>query len=489
MIKGPIGFFQKWSAYLFGRLPLHLVAVGMLWFGGTLSGGGSQARAADLNPASPKPLAAEAKTRPHLADYDAALRLPNGRVDIDGMIARLKELGVTAYYWLIWHAATDWDDLLLFVPKAAQEQIDVWVYIVPPSESQTANYGFSEPFRGDYPRWAEELAKLSLEHSNLKGWVIDDFYGNEKFFTPEYVKNFQGKAKAINPALRFYTLMYFPQIRREFVEKYGQLIDGVIGAYPSDAGEIEEAWAILNDAPLVAPAELSLPYDMPTRSGDFVALTTSAKASAAAPFRIVFESKQESMLGTVNGAVVRGPKGYEFKQLLVNQEVAWEEDVAEGNLAWAKIEVDIAKFLKPSSSVKLAFRLIDKKAASNFPVQRRLDHLTAQGLELSSNFRDPSGWKVDAKGPFKAIIGPSKGGRAHHLPFIVMTSGNSPSFKMRHGDGSPEKIASHLAICLSEYEKGKCDGVVMYSLEKEKNSNIFPLVKELLGKVRTQNAK
>jgi hypothetical protein len=47
--------------------------------------------------------------RKHLADYDSELRRPDARVDVDAMVTRLKELGVTAYYWLIWHAATDWE--------------------------------------------------------------------------------------------------------------------------------------------------------------------------------------------------------------------------------------------------------------------------------------------------------------------------------------------------------------------------------------------
>src|SRR5437868_6240091 len=56
----------------------------------------------------------------HLSDYDAELRRPDGRVDTPLMIQRLKELDVTTYYWLIAHAATDWDDLKLFLPEAAQ---------------------------------------------------------------------------------------------------------------------------------------------------------------------------------------------------------------------------------------------------------------------------------------------------------------------------------------------------------------------------------
>jgi hypothetical protein len=39
-------------------------------------------------------------------------------VDTDALVARLQELGVTAYYWRIRHVSTDWDDLKLFLPKA-----------------------------------------------------------------------------------------------------------------------------------------------------------------------------------------------------------------------------------------------------------------------------------------------------------------------------------------------------------------------------------
>ena len=117
------------------------------------------------------------------------------------MVTRLKELGVTTYYWLIWHAATDWDDLKLFLPKAAEAGIEVWVYLVPPSESPP-KYGsqYSEPFRLDYHRWAEEIARLSLQHPNLTAWVIDDFYANHEFFTPAYLREMQARSKAHQPA-------------------------------------------------------------------------------------------------------------------------------------------------------------------------------------------------------------------------------------------------------------------------------------------------
>jgi hypothetical protein len=127
--------------------------------------------------------------REHLADYDVELRRPDGRVDSDALVARLKELGVSTHYGLVWHGATDWDDLQLFLPKAAAAGIDVGVYPVPPSESPP-QYGSqdSEPFRLDYRRWAEEIARLSLRHVNLTAWVIDDFYANHELFTPAYLR-------------------------------------------------------------------------------------------------------------------------------------------------------------------------------------------------------------------------------------------------------------------------------------------------------------
>ena len=187
----------------------------------------------------------------HLADYDAELRLPNGRVDTDAMVARLKELGVTTYYWLICHAETDWDDLQVFLPKAAKAGIEVWVYLVPPTESPPRpGQKYAEPFRLDYARWAVEIAKLSLRHPNLTAWVIDDFYANHEFFTPAYIRDFQKKSKAINPRLAFLPLMYFNELRPQFVADYREVIDGVVVAYLQDREEIDWTWTLLNDVPL-----------------------------------------------------------------------------------------------------------------------------------------------------------------------------------------------------------------------------------------------
>ena len=197
----------------------------------------------------------------HQATYAAALRSADGHVDADAMLERLKELGVDTYYWLVWRE-TDWEDLQVFLPKAAAAGINVWPYLVPPSESPPNTKNYSEPYQLDYQRWAEEIARLSLKHPNVTAWVIDDFYANKGLYTPEYVGAMQARAKSVNPKLAFLPLMYFGEIDRDFVEGYREVIDGVVVAYPQDAGEIYNAWAILNDVCEAIPGDLRFPVTL-----------------------------------------------------------------------------------------------------------------------------------------------------------------------------------------------------------------------------------
>ena len=78
-----------------------------------------------------------------------------------------------------------------------------WSDLVPPTESMPRQPLSSEPFRLDYVRWGEEIARLSLRHPNLTAWVIDDFYANAQLFTPGYVRQMQAEAKGVNPRLAF----------------------------------------------------------------------------------------------------------------------------------------------------------------------------------------------------------------------------------------------------------------------------------------------
>ncbi len=410
-----------------------------------------------------------------MADYDAELRRPDGRVDGDAMAARLKGLGVNTCFWLLWHAPTDWDDLKLFLPKAANAKINVWVYLVPPSESPPRTKLYSEPFRLDYHRWAGEIARLSLKHPNLTAWVIDDFYANRRFYTPQYVRQMQRRAKAVNPHLAFLPLMYFREIGRGFVTEYRDVVDGVVVAYPRGADEIEQAWAVLNDRIVMPARQLSYPWGKPSRPGDFVMASQAAKVLSGGRHTIRFREQDD----------FAGPTaGYHVKQFLVDGQVVWEQDAAGGTAGWREVALDVTKHVAGKPSVTLAFRLFDRKGVSNFGIRWSVRDLKADGLRLAAALDEPQKWRVKRRGAFEAGFGEAlkaeRPAKRFHIPFIVMPAGSLGAFRKRHGDpATPERMAQWLEMCLRLWRQGKCDGVVTYCLDKSSQSTTFPLARKL----------
>ena len=140
------------------------------------------------------------------------------------------DVGANTYSFCIHSQATDWDDLILFLPAAQAEDIRVWASVVPPSESHPRHGDkYPEPFRLDYKQWAREFARLSLQYPNLVAWSIDDFTHNLKdTYTPAYVQEMLAEARAINPKLAFVPCCYIPAITLEFAANYVPLLDGIL---------------------------------------------------------------------------------------------------------------------------------------------------------------------------------------------------------------------------------------------------------------------
>ena len=91
--------------------------------------------------AEPRSTDTVSRHTPVLGDYDREIREVTPRadgvrhVDTAATIGRLREAHATTYFYLILHAETDWTDLQdEFMPAAERAGIDVWVYLVPPSE-------------------------------------------------------------------------------------------------------------------------------------------------------------------------------------------------------------------------------------------------------------------------------------------------------------------------------------------------------------------
>ncbi|MCX6621958.1 MAG: hypothetical protein NTY38_12965 [Acidobacteria bacterium] len=185
-----------------------------------------------------------------IADYDGvvmeAAARADGQIHLDTprTIARLKELQANTFLYLIWRHAYDWDDLRReFLPAAQKAGINVWIYLVPPSECTPA---CSLPFGKDYLLWAAEAAKLSLQFPNLKAWAIDDFTHNLDLFTPAYLQAIEDAMHAVNPEMAFLPLVYWPRLTPEFVDAYAPRSDGFIMAYRDDPYRNTQITATLN---------------------------------------------------------------------------------------------------------------------------------------------------------------------------------------------------------------------------------------------------
>lgn len=156
-------------------------------------------------------------------------------VDTERTLAELAMLNANTHYFLMWHSPSDWQDFTEeFLPAAQKAGVDVWAYIVPPSECHPDGW-CSRPYGTDYVAWAENVAELSVEFDRLKGWVIDDFVNgdNQETFTTKCMQQIQKAMKSINPRLKLETVAYYGvgAIDDEFYEKYAPYIDGVVFPY------------------------------------------------------------------------------------------------------------------------------------------------------------------------------------------------------------------------------------------------------------------
>ncbi|MFV0606773.1 MAG: hypothetical protein ACK5NK_13130 [Niabella sp.] len=163
--------------------------------------------------------------------------LANGRIDNSKLIKELKELNANTYNWLIWRSEFDWEDLQLFLPLAKKNNINVWVSLVPFSESKPKADRSSEPFGTDYVLWAEEIAKLSLKFTNLTALSIDDFVAwNLQFYTPDYTAEIVNRMHSVNPKLAFVPCIYYKSTKiTDYTQQYTQYFDAVLFPYKAES--------------------------------------------------------------------------------------------------------------------------------------------------------------------------------------------------------------------------------------------------------------
>lgn len=164
-----------------------------------------------------------------LGDYaNPGVRTLGKRTDIPKLLTTLKEMHTRDYMHLVWKEKSypgAWQDFQLMAPEFQKAGIRLWLYLTPPSE------GSSEPFGGDYVRWALECAKLAKEYPTIAGVCIDDFNGAVKTFTPAYCREMMDAAHKTAPWLALLVVNYYGS-SAVMAAHYAQgAIDGVIYPY------------------------------------------------------------------------------------------------------------------------------------------------------------------------------------------------------------------------------------------------------------------
>lgn len=137
---------------------------------------------------------------------------------IDSLMNELQYNEANIYSYLIWYDPVNTSNYIRWnvlknqiLPKLKLINKDCWATLIPPSEAYD-NTIPSMPYGLDFIRWAKELAGLSLEYSNFKGFNIDDFdcTNGLQFFSPNYVRSMiKNGSHLINPLLSFVTTSYY----------------------------------------------------------------------------------------------------------------------------------------------------------------------------------------------------------------------------------------------------------------------------------------
>ena len=113
------------------------------------------------------------------------------------------------------------------------------------------------------------------------------------------------------------------------------------------------------------------PWRVPSKAGDNVQVTRSY---------IVNPAESYTLRVLVGDDFYGAALGYHYKQILVDDEIVWQENVAGGQSGLSSIHVDLTEQVKGKSRIGLTFRTMDLDGVTNFGVQVEWQKLELSGL-------------------------------------------------------------------------------------------------------------
>jgi hypothetical protein len=424
-----------------------------------------------------------ADTSPRLAgtfyaDYASELREATPRADgylhvnTPVLIQRLLEAKVTTYAFLVWNQPSDWDDFRLeFLPAAQAAQLNVWLYLTPPSENLPPSAYV--PYGSNYVTWATEAAKLAQQYPALTALAIDDFDYDLDFFTPSYVSNMMYVAHAYCPSLSFLPVNSdlshsptFPTniISPAFLDAYGAYCGGVIFPFLNwtNYGDLSvETAQILNNSDILqgklAQFLVTFPTNTASQAGDFTSLSEylvndAGFTNTSYPFRF-------RVSNNYNGPTA----GYHKLQVLVDSTVIWEADIA-GATGIQDVTLDLKGNLAGKIAAALTVRFYEAQGVYNY------------GVQVS--------WNLPAGNWTPAETGALMGTGAYYpatpelsVPLVVMIYAGG------YGTWKPtlDYLRQANLTAFSAVQTRRAGAIIQYCLDKSDSSQQIPLIQQLYG--------
>ncbi|MFC1420545.1 hypothetical protein [Streptacidiphilus cavernicola] len=188
--------------------------------------------------------------------------MTGGHIDDAATVARLVALHANTYDYLV-EQPNDWVDLPGFLSAAQTSGIQVFAYLLPPTECPHSTGGSTcdtyAPDAADYPQWGADLNALHGVHPNLVAWTIDDMDSgaNTALFTPSYVATIRASA----PDLQFFLQFYQPSMTAAKIATYAGHADGVIMPY-RDGAQADTVTTDTLQSEVAADTALLNPYGM-----------------------------------------------------------------------------------------------------------------------------------------------------------------------------------------------------------------------------------
>lgn len=138
---------------------------------------------------------------------------------------------------------------------------------------------------------------------------------------------------------------------------------------------------------------LSVSNFVSSASGSYAAASQRIVPDADTPAKILRFTHHDPDEG--------GSTGYQFKQVLVDGSVVWEQDVVgDARDTWIDTEIDLTEALAGKSEATLTFRLFHQTGVGWWPHDLRIDDVSATGFEVvNGGFETDSDWHLTRSGP------------------------------------------------------------------------------------------